>query len=325
MEHEQEVGQGNPSAGIEDATYDKAAKEFLALRQILAMILHRLVPEFRSFSLDFIAHECIEGKPRVGEVPVDPGRTNQKGIPQKLRGIQTEQSERNEGWVTFDVLFYACVPGTDKRIKLIINIEAQRNDPRYSLLKRAQFYLSRLVSSQKERDFSGQDYDSICKVYSIWLCFYLPEGEGSSINRYHTVEEVLYGNHHEPKEDYDFTSITVVHIGDDEPTDEFLRFLQIVFIRQATEMQKAEQVKKEFGIELEEDTRKGLETMCNLSSGLKDRAREEGIAIGEARGRVAAWAESVRSLMASMKWTAQQAVDAVAVPPEFRQKVLEQV
>ena len=69
--------------------------------------------------------------------------------------------------------------------------------------------------------------------------------------------------------------------------------------------------------------------MCNLSSGLKERARAEGEACGEARGEARGtektWVASVRNLMNSMKLTAQQAVEAVAVPMELRAKVLEQL
>lgn len=137
----------------EDMTYDKAAKEVLALRQILAPILKRLVPEFRMLSFDTIARDCIEGATWVGTIPVAPGRTNRafhRHAPQRIRGLQTEQSERDEGWITYDVLFYARIPDTEQRIKFIINVEAQRSDPSYKLMKRAIFYASRLISSQKE-------------------------------------------------------------------------------------------------------------------------------------------------------------------------------
>jgi len=69
--------------------------------------------------------------------------------------------------------------------------------------------------------------------------------------------------------------------------------------------------------------------MCNLSSGLKERAKAEGKmegeAIGEARGEERTWVASVKNIMKSMELTAQQAIEAVAVPVELRQKVLEQV
>ena len=208
-----------------------------------------------------------------------------------------------------------------QHLKFIINIEAQRSDPNYKLMKRAVFYASRLIASQKEREFVGQDYDNICKVYSIWLCFYLPEGERSSINQYELKETEVYGNHQEERADYDLLHVTTVHIGDDEPTDELLRFLHLIFIQQMTEQQKVERMRAEFGIDVYEETRKGLEEMCNLSRGLQERARAE----GEARGTEKTWVASVRNLMKSMKLTAQQAVDALAVPAELRAKVLEQI
>ena len=320
----------------EELTYDKAAKEVLAMRQILAPILKNIVPEYRQLSLETIMHDCIEGKPWVGTVPVDPGRTNRvfrRRLPKKIRGLQTEQNASGEGWITYDVLFYARIPGTDQRVRFIINIEAQRNDPNYKLMKRAIFYASRLISSQKEREFTGQDYDNICKVYTIWLCFYLPEGEQSSINRYELRETNIYGVHHEEPSDYDLIHVTTVHVGDDEPENELLRFLQLIFLQQMTELQKSEGLREEFGIDVQDDTRKGLGNMCNLSSGLKERAEAigeargaaRGEARGEKRGREQTWVASVRNLMKSMQMTAQQAAEALAVPAEIRQKVLEQV
>ena len=61
-----------------ERTYDKSAKNIIATRQFLAMILHERVPEFQPFSRDAIERDCIEGTPWVEEIPVDPGRTNNK-------------------------------------------------------------------------------------------------------------------------------------------------------------------------------------------------------------------------------------------------------
>ena len=41
---------------------------------------------------------------------------------------------------------------------------------KYKLLNRAIFYVSRLVSSQIERDFVNTNYDDIKQVFSIWIC-----------------------------------------------------------------------------------------------------------------------------------------------------------
>ena len=278
MKRKQVPSLGADSAAAYDAddrTYDTTAKHIIATRQFLAFILHERVPEFRPFPREFIERACIEKGPWVEEIPVDPGRTN-RILPQKIRGQNTEQSDQDEGTVTYDVLFYARVPGSGKRIKLLINIEAQRNTTDYDLFHRAWFYLTRLVSSQKERDFTGQDYDGICKVYSIWLCFYLPKDEKSSISSYHLQKDDLVGYHDVPESVYDLMNIIMIHVGDDENTDTLLRFLRTVFLAQLTEKELTQKLQDDFGMKPNEETRKELTDMCNLSIGLKERAKAEG-------------------------------------------------
>ena len=257
-------------------TYDKQAKAVLGNRQMLAPIVQRVVPEFRNVSLEEIQDRCIESEPQISIVPVAPGKTNNKRrrVSKYIRGRQTEDNVLGEGWVTFDVLFYARVPSNGKRIKLIINVEAQRNNTDYSLTKRAFFYMSRLLSSQKERDFVGENYDDICKVYTIWLCFYLPKGQKSSITHYEPNEICDVGDFHDYKENYDLFNITIVHIGHDEKTDMLLKFLHLVFMSRLSEEERETQLKKDFGIELWDETREGLSEMCNLSQGLKDEEKQ---------------------------------------------------
>lgn len=67
--------------------------------------------------------------------------------------------------------------------QIIINIEAQKGDPKeYEILNRAIFYVSRLVSSQKERDFQNSSYDDLKRVYSIWVCMNMDENTMSHIH-----------------------------------------------------------------------------------------------------------------------------------------------
>ena len=177
--------------------YDKAAKKFLSKRRLLARILHHLAPEFRDVSPKEIEETCIVDDPRVSEVPVEPGKTNH-AFSSEIRGAAQEQSDDAEGTIYFDIVFYAKLPQNGKIIKFLINLEAQKDIPqKYPLMKRVEYYGCRLVSSQKERDFEKSDYGSICKVYTIWLCFKTPDGHGSSINLYRPHEEHIFGNYEE--------------------------------------------------------------------------------------------------------------------------------
>ena len=71
-----------------------------------------------------------------------------------------------------------------------MNIEAQKDEPtEYKILNRAIFYVSRLISSQKERDFVNTNYDDIKQVFSIWICMNMDDNSLSHIHL--TKDEML--------------------------------------------------------------------------------------------------------------------------------------
>ncbi len=102
-----------------------------------------------------------------------------------IRGAQTEDSTIKEGTVTYDIRFYAVVPRSGEMASLILSIEAQ-NDfyPGYPIIKRGIYYCSRMISSQYGVEFVDNQYEKICKVYSIWICANPPKYWENTINRY---------------------------------------------------------------------------------------------------------------------------------------------
>ena len=153
-----------------DAQYDNSAKRLIAHKIILARILIKTVEKFKGMDPLEVA-ALIEGIPYISTVPVELGLTNavhfQNG--KRIVGFNTENQELNEGLVRFDIVFYVRMK--DGLSQIIINVEAQKDEPgEYEILNRAVFYVSRLISSQKERDFENSSYDDIKSVYSIWIC-----------------------------------------------------------------------------------------------------------------------------------------------------------
>lgn len=90
---------------------------------------------------------------------------------------------------------FACVPRKDERIRLIINVEAQKDcHPGYQIPTRGVFYGARMISSQLGTEFSDSSYDGIKKVYSIWVCLGVPDYIGNAIAEYHMVKrDILPG------------------------------------------------------------------------------------------------------------------------------------
>ena len=263
-----------------DAQYDNSAKRLIAHKIIVARILVKTVEEFKGMDPLEVA-ALIEGLPYISAVPVEPGLTNavhfQNG--QRLVGFNTENQELNEGLVRFDIVFYVRMK--DGLSQIIINVEAQKDEPgEYEILNRAVFYVSRLISSQKERDFENSSYDDIKCVYSIWICMNMEENTMSHI---HLTKEDMIGSY-EWKGNLDLLNIIMIGLAKELPehdeTYELHRLLGALLSRELTVDEKLDIIGNEYDIPLEENFRKDMSTMCNLSQGVK----EEGIAIGRREG-----------------------------------------
>ena len=263
-----------------DAQYDNSAKRLIAHKIILARILIKTVEKFKGMDPLEVA-ALIDGIPYISTVPVEPGLTNavhfQNG--KRIVGFNTENQEVNEGLVRFDIVFYVRMK--DGLSQIIINVEAQKDEPgEYEILNRAVFYVSRLISSQKEKDFENSSYDDIKCVYSIWICMNMEENTMSHI---HLTKEDMIGSY-EWKGNLDLLNIIMIGLAKELPehdeTYELHRLLGALLSRELTVDEKLDIIGKEYDIPLEENFRKDMNTMCNLSQGVK----EEGIAIGRAEG-----------------------------------------
>ena len=283
-----------------DAQYDNSAKRLIAHKIILARILIKTVEKFKGMDPLEVA-ALIEGIPYISTVPVEPGLTNavhfQNG--KRIVGFNTENQEVNEGLVRFDIVFYVRMK--DGLSQIIINVEAQKDEPgEYEILNRAVFYVSRLISSQKEKDFENSSYDDIKCVYSIWICMNMEENTMSHI---HLTKEDMIGSY-EWKGNLDLLNIIMIGLAKELPendeTYELHRLLGALLSRELTVDEKLDIIGNEYDIPLEENFRKDMSTMCNLSQGVK----EEGIAIGRREGleegRREGYAEGEAGLIVTM-------------------------
>ena len=119
-------------------------------------------------------------------------------------------SEINEGMIRFDIIFYVRMK--DGLAQVIINIEIQKDEPtQYFLLNRAIFYVSRMVSSQKGRDFVHQNYNDMKRVFSIWLCMNMPIA--NSMSYVHLTKEDISSNHYNWNGHLDLLNIVLLGIG----------------------------------------------------------------------------------------------------------------
>lgn len=255
-----------------DAQYDEKAKHLLANKFILAHILIKTVDEFKGMNPKE-AVTYIEGEPKIGAVPIDPGMTNVSGEEggQKIVGLNSENAEINEGLIRFDIVFYVRMKNGLSQI--IINVEAQKDEPtKYDILNRATFYVSRLVSSQKERDFVNQNYDDIKRVFSIWICMNLSE---NSMNYIHFTNDAVIGSY--PwRGRLDIQNIVMIGLSNELPEYdekyELHRLLGALLSKSLSATEKLNIIETEYDIPIENNIREDVSVMCNLSQGIREDA-----------------------------------------------------
>jgi len=257
------------------AAYDAVAKSLLSRKIFLARILKRCVHEFAECTVDDIMEKCIENNVEVGKVPIAPDKTN---AVKKIVGDNVEYKTVTEGETTFDIRFTAYAPTTNEPIKLIINIEAQRKvKPGYSLIKRAIFHGSRLMSSEYNVEFVEPNFDDIKKVISIWICMGSPNVTDSGIAEYNFNEQTTIDSIKQDKINYDLMQIVMVYIGKDPELieDELLKLLHLVFRAKLNAAEKKDRLKTDYGIEMDNEALKEVNVMCNLGEGLVEETWEE--------------------------------------------------
>ena len=265
------------SAG-DKAQYDARVKRILAEKHILAHILAKTVDEFKGMDSNDIV-KYIEGEPKIGIVPIEPGLTNIEKIDesgQRIKGLNSESVEANEGLIRFDIIFYVRLKNGLSQI--IVNVEAQKDEPvSYKILNRAIFYVSRLISSQKERDFVNTNYDDIKQVFSIWVCMNM---EKNSLSHFHIVKDDML-EPYDWKGNADLLNIVMIGVTNELPKHdekyELHRLIGALLSDRLKENEKLDIIEKEYKIPLNDDFRKEMDTMCNLGQGIEDRAMEKTI------------------------------------------------
>ena len=236
----------------------------------------KTVDEFKGMKPEDVV-KYIEGEPSISVVPVEPGLANMEkpdAAGQRIVGLNTENAEINEGLVRFDIIFYVRMKNGLSQI--IVNIEAQKDEPtEYKILNRAIFYVSRLISSQKERDFVNTNYDDIKQVFSIWICMNMDDNSLSHIHL--TKDELLKPCNW--KGNLDLLNIVLIGITNEIPEHdekyEMHRLIGALLSSELKEQEKLDIIEHEYNIPISQEFREDVRIMCNLSTGIEERATEK--------------------------------------------------
>ena len=269
--------------------YDATVKSLLSEKYILAWILKECTTEFKSFDIEKIVKEAFVGEIKVSKVAVDPDEDDIEE-PTKLDTANNEDNSKKNGPIVYDIRFNVVVPDSDFSVALIINIEAQKtSETPYPILKRALYYCSRLISSQKNVVFVNSHYEKLRKVYSIWIQMNTSKKKQNTMNRYRVIEENLIGQYHDKSINYDLLNIITIGLGKVENTEPMtiLNMLDTLLYSDKTSEERESILKDVYNIPISRSIKEEINTMCNLGEGLYERAYNQAIAEEQARQAIA--------------------------------------
>ena len=298
------------------AGYDTACKQILSNKVVLAWILKSCVDEYRDCSIQDIAEKYILKSPSVARTPVH-GDDPQSKLDGRIVGERNEDVSMKESTVTFDIRFPALLPHSMEPAEMIINLEAQRKyHPGYPLTKRGFYYICRLISSQRGTVFTGEAYEKIQKVYSIWICLDPPVHRQNSITKYAVKEEPVVGSCHENPENYDLMTLIMICLGNPEMAGaDILQMLDVLLSGSIQPKEKKDILESKFRIPMTRKMEGEAEKMCNLSDAIEEKAMEK----GEKKRSL----ESIRNLMKNLNLSLDAAMEALGLPederPEYRE------
>ena len=260
--------------------YDAEVKKVLSDKTILAWIMKYSMTEFMEYSLEEVRH-CIEEEPKVSSMKLRAGHT-----PEAITGMPTESQIPGEGEITYDIRFYAITP-TKEQIKILINIEAQKNYyPGYDLVTRAVFYCARMLSAQLDTEFTPRNYDEIKKVYSIWICMDVPDYAAYTMTGYGMQKKEIYG-HMPRKARYDLLEVVMICLGKQKEAHRGNRLQGMLSVLLSDSLKPGEKesiLEQEYQIKMSVEVKGGIQTMCNLSERIEQRGIAKGIEQGIEQG-----------------------------------------
>jgi hypothetical protein len=265
------------------AKYDAYVKELLADKEILARILIYAVREFQTYTVEE-AVAAIEGTPEIGR-QIRPG---------KITGINSESKLPDEGEAKFDIVFIA-VTRSGKHTRIYINLEAQKQwNPGYDLTTRGIVYASRLISQQMDVEYTPDNYDSVCKTYSIWICMETPESDRdkntiSDIMIEYSIEpKVLYSGSGRPVRygRYDLIYVVMINLSERSINSKnyLIGMLSTLISNQLSAAEKCQTLEEKYAFPVLGNISKGVNTMCNLSEGIYENGLKKGLVEGTAKG-----------------------------------------
>ena len=182
------------------------------------------------------------------------------------------------------------------------------------MLKRAEYYCSRLIVRQKE-------YKKIQRVHSIWLMQEYANRKEGVANHYSMKEECLGNRRKEKAENYGMMHIFMLYPKGkyDAKDTSFQNLMNVLFKNEHSAEEKLEILRKQFGIKVTETMEEEVEEMSHICMYYEQVGEKRGMQIGKILTQTA----NVERLM-KKQLSMQEAFELLGIEKDMQEKVIQQ-
>ena len=289
----------------DDTLFDEELKDRLMNKEILAYIASQFVDDFAHMSWR-----------QVLPYLEDPLGGVSKG--------DRESSASGHGSVRYDILVRLRSPrGKDKRIGVLLNIEGQNEVRSYEAVKRRMLsYTCRLVSEQKEDVFTNDHYEDLAEVVSVWIFLRPAEKDQGRV-----VEWSMAGRQLSDLDESDTRwkgglkglKVVAVCVPDQKHVQSktVADLLGVYLDPGLSPGERSEKLRDDWDVHLPPQT----EEDTGMFEGAGRSLWKEGVQKGKEENLL----ENIQSLVEQLHLSPEQAMDALDIPPEERDRIREKL
>ena len=287
---------------------DSKAKSIIANKSLIATILRNEVKEYNDLSISEI-EDLIE-----------------QGDGDNLLGIGNEDDFSGNKRIRYDLLITPRLPNSDEKIGMYINVEMQNTSDDRSLLTRAIYYASSLISRQP-KDIGNFTYQKLKKVYSIWICVSPKANRRNTVIDYSITPKQIYGNNVDDLGTSDILNIRFLNLSNNKPNNnETLDILRLIFMPTGlTSKEVSSALQDNYDIIM---TEKEVSDMPGFGQFVYDSEFEEGINKGIQQGLADGTKQTLVSNIVKLVhhgMSTKEAFDTLEVPDDIQKIALEEL
>ena len=149
------------------------------------------------------------------------------------------------------------------------------------------------------------------------------------MNQYTIKEECIHKAYHFPIEDYDKLSVVMIYpsqiVKGDAGLKRLMNLLYLLFKARKSYADKAYELREKYGIMMTREMEREVEEMCNLSQGVWNEGRMEGIVQGRTEGLIEGQSRIVMNMMKMTKRSVQEVMNLLGIDTELRSEVEKRV